>query len=190
MSRKTSHKVNNIALTNLANKLRAESDKQEKSLKKHKDYVTQLQSEIAVYENLMKALEGNEAKLKTIINNQEKDYQRQQETFDQTGNPDYNSISKLEEVMMSKLEEVGTTLVSKVKTIIDEKLTAVNNKMVTINPCHENIEVGTSGSTFSKVLQLPTKVKQLCRMQKMRKRCKKKIRNGMLKTSLFMVLSK
>ena len=107
-----SHKVNNIALTNLANKLRAEFDKQDKSLKKHKEDVTELQSEIEVYENSMKALEENEPKLKTIINNQ---------TFDQAGTPDYDAISKLEEVMKSKLEEVGTTLVSKVKTIIDEK---------------------------------------------------------------------
>ena len=63
--------------------------------------------------------------------------------------------------MKGKLEEVGTTLVSKVKTIIDEKLTAVDNKMVTINPCNEKIKVGTSGSTFSNVLQLPTEVKQI-----------------------------
>ena len=47
------------------------------------------------------------------------------------------------------------------KIIIDEKLTAVDNKMATINPGNENIEVGTSGSTFSKVLQLPTEVKQI-----------------------------
>ena len=100
-------------------------------------------------------------KLKTIINNQEKDYRTQQETFNQAGNPDFDAISKLEEVMKRKLEEVGTTMVSKVKIIIDEKLTAVDNKMATINPGNENIEVGTSGSTFSKVLQLPAEVKQI-----------------------------
>ena len=52
-------------------------------------------------------------------------------------------------------------MVSKVKIIIDEKLTTVDNKMATINPGNEIIEVGTSGSTFSKVLQLPTEVKQI-----------------------------
>ena len=105
-----SHKVNNIALTNLTNELRTEFEKQEVSLKKHKEEVIQLQSEIAVYENSMKDYEENEAKLETTIDNQQPDFRRQQETFDQAGNPDYDAILKLEEVMKSKLEEVATTL--------------------------------------------------------------------------------
>ena len=180
-----SFKVNNIALTNEANNLRAEFDIQVIALKKHKEDVTQLQSEIAMYKNSMKALEENEAKLKTIINNQEKDYRTQQETFNQAGNPDFDAISKLEEVMKRKLEEVRTTMVSKVKITIDEKLTTVDNKMATINPGNEIIEVGTSGSTFSKVLQLPTEVKQIMQDAKNEEKVQEKEQEGRAKNFII-----
>ena len=102
--------VNHLALTNKFNQLRTELEKEIESSKKHKEELAQLQSEITEYDSSTKTHEESEVKLRTIIANQKHELVEQQEKFDHVGNPDYDALTKREDMMKNKLEEVGKTL--------------------------------------------------------------------------------
>ena len=76
--------------------------------------ISQLKTEITRYENTMKAYEDNELKLRDVIIKQQDELQdelqKQQDKFDQAGNPDYDAITNLEDLIKRKLEDVGNTL--------------------------------------------------------------------------------
>ena len=54
--------------------------------------------------------EESEQKLENIVLNQRNELKNQQERFNQAGNPEYDSIVKLEESMKNKINQIGKTL--------------------------------------------------------------------------------
>ena len=127
--------VKNLALANKHNQLCAELEKQADVTKKDREALAQLKSVIAKYENSIKIFEENERKLRATIANQQKQMDDQQDKFEQAGNPDYDSIVKLEEVMKKQIDQVGDSIKESLlreihdnKKQIEEKLTQVMNQ--------------------------------------------------------------
>ena len=84
--------------------------KQAEASKKDKQDLAQLQYEVVEYDKSMKKYEESELKLKDIIASKHKELKVQQETFNQAGNPAYDSMIKVEEAMKSKIDQMGKSL--------------------------------------------------------------------------------
>ena len=84
----------------------------------------------------MKTSEDNEAKLKSIIANQQRELTDQQSKFEEVGSPDYESFVKLEQLMKNKLEQVGIAIKeSLIKEVNDnsKKLESKLNQVIDDN---------------------------------------------------------
>ena len=62
------------------------------------------------YENSGKKDEESKQKLKNIVSNHRSELEGQQEKFNEAGNPEYDSMMKLEENMKNKIDQIGKTL--------------------------------------------------------------------------------
>ena len=156
------------------------------------EIIKNLRSEIEGCENILKAYQENEGSLKNTIKNLKDELVEQEMKFAEVGNPDYDAIIKLEEVVNKKMEQVGKSLEDSLTKRFQENNKKIEEKLNWMiyeskpyaelakqNPvssssehCDGSIQQqihaeGDSASslpnnlTFSKVLQLPTKVKQI-----------------------------
>lgn len=76
---------------------------QEKKIKK-------LEADVAFLRSSIKLHQENEHKLNDLIAKQQNELDEQQERFSEVGNPDFDVLVKLEEVLTTKLESIGKTL--------------------------------------------------------------------------------
>ena len=104
------HKVQNLALANKQTLVRADLDYQIDATRQFKEEVTKFKSKIEQYENSLKTHEEVEANLEAVIVTQKTELREQEQTFYEAGNPDYDALMKLEDLVNTKLEPVGRTL--------------------------------------------------------------------------------
>ena len=140
-------KLNNLALTNKHNKVCAMLAEQANSSKRKEEELNQLQLEIEEHETSMKSFEDKEAKLRTVIENQRNEMRDQQEKFNEVGNPDYDTMTKLENLMNQKIENIGESIKQSLLQVInqnnkqiDGKLTHVMNQNKTYAESVKNIQ--------------------------------------------------
>ena len=100
------------------------------------------------------AYEESELSLKAVISKQQEELKEQEDKFHQVGNPDYDNITRLEEVMKTKLEELGRnlkeSLMKEVKDTnkeVEEKLEKVINDNKTFADSVKNAQP-TTGPAF------------------------------------------
>ena len=87
--------------------------------------IAEMQEEIAAYSQSFRDYETNEATLKSKIRDSETILVEQQKKFDEAGNPDFDNIVKLEELMKKEIIQMGQSIKeSLVKEIKD------NNKLM------------------------------------------------------------
>ena len=85
--------------------------------------VVELKDELEAFRQSVQEYETNETALKKKVLESEANLKKQQKTFDEAGNPDYDKMMKLEEYMKRELVEMGKTLKdSLVKEISDKPL--------------------------------------------------------------------
>ena len=154
-------KLNNLALTNKHNNVCAMLAEQANSSKRKEEELNQLQLEIEEHETSMKSFEDKEAKLRTVIENQRNEMRDQrnemrdqrnemrdqQEKFNEVGNPDYDTMTKLENLMNQKIENIGESIKQSLLQVInqnnkqiDGKLTHVMNQNKTYAESVKNIQ--------------------------------------------------
>ena len=140
-------KLNNLALTNKRNNVCAMLAEQANSSKRKEEELNQLQLEIEEHETSMKSFEDKEAKLRTVIENQRNEMRDQQEKFNEVGNPDYDTMTKLENLMNKKIENIGESIKQSLLQVInqnnkqiDGKLTHVMNQNKTYAESVKNIQ--------------------------------------------------
>ena len=140
-------KLNNLALTNKHNNVCAMLAEQANSSKRKEEELNQLQLEIEEHETSMKSFEDEEAKLRAVIENQRNEMRDQQEKFNEVGNPDYDTMTKLENLMNQKIENIGESIKQSLLQVInqnnkqiDGKLTHVMNQNKTYAESVKNIQ--------------------------------------------------
>ena len=87
--------------------------------------IADMKEEIAAYSQSFRDFEANEATLKSRIQETETNLVEQQKKFDEAGNPDFDNIVKLEQLMKKQITQMGQSIKeSLVKEMKD------NNKMM------------------------------------------------------------
>ena len=84
-----------------------------------------MKDELAAFRQSIQDYETNETALKSKVLESEANLKKQQKTFDEAGNPDYDKMMKLEEYMKRELVQMGKTLKDSLMKEIQN-----NNKMM------------------------------------------------------------
>ena len=87
--------------------------------------VAEMKDELAAFRQSIQDYETNETALKNKVLESEATLKKQQKTFDEAGNPDYDNMMKLEEYMKRELVQMGKTLKDSLVKEIQN-----NNKMM------------------------------------------------------------
>ena len=87
--------------------------------------VAEMKDELAAFRQSIQDYETNETALKSKVLESEANLKKQQKTFDEAGNPDYDKMMKLEEYMKRELVQMGKTLKDSLVKEIQN-----NNKMM------------------------------------------------------------
>ena len=118
-----------ILITSLREKLAAKSTEPNEDLSTENErllaQIAEMKEELAAFKQSVQNYEANEAALKDKVLVSEENLKKQQQTFAEAGNPDYDNIAKLEECMRKELVQIG-------KTIKDSLVKEIqnNNKMM------------------------------------------------------------
>ena len=123
------HNINNLALTNKQKELRAELEKVNTLCRKYEEDLSELQSDVDKHEKSLKRYEDKEVQLQSIIANKQQELVDQQNKFEEAGNPEYDAIMKLEELVDTKLEAVGKNLKDFLSKEVSENNKKINEKL-------------------------------------------------------------
>ena len=100
-----------ILITSLREKLAAKSTEPNEDLSTENErllaQIAEMKEELAAFKQSVQNYEANEAALKDKVLVSEENLKKQQQTFAEAGNPDYDNIAKLEECMRKELVQIG-----------------------------------------------------------------------------------
>ena len=91
-----------------------------------------LQREIKACENIIKAHEENEIKLRSRIEELETDINIQEQTFNEIGNPEFDTIKKLENTMIKKLQSVGESIKESILQVVNANNLQLEDKLQSV----------------------------------------------------------
>ena len=113
--------------------LQTDMNKQAHAAKRYRTEVKELQVRMEEREKSILDLEHNETKLNNKIVDLKNELEKQQEKFDEAGNPDYDALTKFENfetLITQRLDSVEETIKESLFTRLNEKMKETNDSII------------------------------------------------------------